>query len=68
MQIWNYHLKIYRMKIPFKSTDNTKPQWKTFIMWLAIFTALFLATMLLEGCAAAKPTQFKNHCNVIMVG
>jgi hypothetical protein len=54
-----------KMKIPFKSTDATKPQWKMFLLWLLLFTALFLATMLLDGCATVK---YKSPCNVIAIG
>jgi hypothetical protein len=56
------------MKIPFKSTDNTKPQWKAFLLWLALFVSLLAVVAILGGCSTSKRTQFKNHCNVQMVG
>lgn len=47
--------------------NHIQPQWRVFIIWAAILAILFLASTLL-GCAASKPTKFKNSCGVKMVG
>jgi hypothetical protein len=56
------------VEIPFKSTDNTPTNWKAFLLWLAFFISLLAVVVILGGCSTAKRTQFKNHCNVQMVG